>query len=145
MTTTCIGAYADHGRAENYDEDLMFTLTGTWLRCENAGIPLGDRTPTSKNQHALDIVRRARARGMRFEWVGVDAGYGKEPAFLRALDDSNECSSPMPIAPNGFGPNSPSYRFHRRHQAAVRRASGRPRGNPSRWKAWSDDRGAGLR
>jgi len=40
--------------------------------------------------HALDIVRQARARGMRFEWVGVDAGYGKEPAFLRALDDMNE-------------------------------------------------------
>ena len=27
---------------------------------------------------------------MRFEWVGVDAGYGKEPAFLRALDDTSE-------------------------------------------------------
>ena len=27
---------------------------------------------------------------MRFEWVGVDAGYGKEPAFLRALDDAKE-------------------------------------------------------
>ena len=27
---------------------------------------------------------------MRFAWVGVDAGYGKEPAFLRALDDKKE-------------------------------------------------------
>ncbi|OIQ76612.1 hypothetical protein GALL_417090 [mine drainage metagenome] len=27
---------------------------------------------------------------MRFEWVGADAGYGKEPAFLRALDEMNE-------------------------------------------------------
>ena len=27
---------------------------------------------------------------MRFSHVGVDAGYGKEPAFLRALDDANE-------------------------------------------------------
>ena len=27
---------------------------------------------------------------MRFEWVGLDGGYGKEPAFLRALDDMNE-------------------------------------------------------
>jgi len=44
----------------------------------------------SKSEHALDIVRRARERGMRFEWVGVDAGYGKEPAFLRALDDGGE-------------------------------------------------------
>ncbi len=36
------------------------------------------------------MVRAARARNMRFEWVGVDAGYGKEPAFLRKLDDANE-------------------------------------------------------
>jgi len=35
-------------------------------------------------------VRRARERGVRFSHVGVDAGYGKEPAFLRALDDANE-------------------------------------------------------
>jgi len=27
---------------------------------------------------------------MRFEWVSVDAGYGKEPAFLRALEDTGE-------------------------------------------------------
>ena len=48
------------------------------------------REKKSKSDHALDIVRRARERGMRFEWVGSDAGYGKEPAFLRALDDANE-------------------------------------------------------
>jgi SRSO17 transposase len=49
-----------------------------------------DSTLTSKSQHALDIVRQARARGMRFAWVGVDGRYGKEPAFLRALDNMNE-------------------------------------------------------
>jgi SRSO17 transposase len=27
---------------------------------------------------------------MRFAWVGVDAGYGKEPAFLRALEEAKE-------------------------------------------------------
>ena len=59
-------------------------------RCERAGIPLAARTLTSKSEHALDIVREARARRMRFEWVSVDAGYGKEPAFLRALDDVKE-------------------------------------------------------
>jgi SRSO17 transposase len=31
-----------------------------------------------------------RERGVRFSYVGVDAGYGKEPAFLRALDDAGE-------------------------------------------------------
>jgi hypothetical protein len=43
------------------------------------------RQLTSKSQHALDIVRAARAAGQRFNWSGFDAGYGKEPAFLRAL------------------------------------------------------------
>src|SRR4051794_19991343 len=43
-----------------------------------------------KAELALEIVRAARARGMRFAWVGVDGGYGKEPALLRALDDAGE-------------------------------------------------------
>jgi SRSO17 transposase len=74
--------------------DMRLYLPKGWVddpaRCEQAGIPLDARTLTSKSEHALDIVRQARARGMRFAWVGVDAGYGKEPAFLRALDDTNE-------------------------------------------------------
>jgi SRSO17 transposase len=74
--------------------DMRLYLPKAWIdapaRCEQAGIPLTARTLTSKSEHALDIVRQARARGMRFAWVGVDAGYGKEPAFLRALDDMNE-------------------------------------------------------
>jgi SRSO17 transposase len=74
--------------------DMRLYLPKRWIddpaRCERAGIPLKARTLTSKSQHALDIVRQARMRGMRFEWIGVDAGYGKEPAFLRALDDMNE-------------------------------------------------------
>jgi SRSO17 transposase len=64
--------------------------TGDPARCDEAGVPLKARTPAAKSGHALDIVRQARARGMRFEWVGADAGYGKEPAFLRALEDMNE-------------------------------------------------------
>src|SRR5438132_12763508 len=56
-------------------------------RCERAGVPPSARQLKSKSEHALDLVRTARARGVRFQWVGVDAGYGKEPAFLRALDD----------------------------------------------------------
>jgi SRSO17 transposase len=74
--------------------DMRLYLPKSWIddpaRCERAGIPLKARTLTAKSEHALDIVRQARACGMRFEWVGVDAGYGKEPAFLRALDDMNE-------------------------------------------------------
>jgi SRSO17 transposase len=74
--------------------DMRLYLPKSWIddpaRCQQAGVPPEARTLTSKSQHALDIVRQARARGMRFAWSGVDAGYGKEAAFLRALDDTNE-------------------------------------------------------
>jgi SRSO17 transposase len=74
--------------------DMRLYLPKRWIddpaRCDKAGVPENARVPTSKSGHALDIVRTARARGMRFEWVSVDAGYGKEPAFLRALADMNE-------------------------------------------------------
>ena len=74
--------------------DMRLYLPKRWIddavRCDRAGVPPEARRLTSKSEHALDIVRQARGQGMRFEWVGVDAGYGKEPAFLRALDDMNE-------------------------------------------------------
>ena len=74
--------------------DMRLYLPKGWIenpaRCDQAGIPETARKLTTKSEHALDIVRQARVRGMRFEWVGVDGGYGKEPAFLRALDDANE-------------------------------------------------------
>jgi len=74
--------------------DMRLYLPKAWIddpaRCDQAGIPPEARTLTAKSEHALDIVRQARARGMRFAWVGVDAGYGKEPAFLRALEEMNE-------------------------------------------------------
>jgi SRSO17 transposase len=74
--------------------DMRLYLPKVWIedpaRCDKAEVPETARTLTSKSEHALDIVRQARARGMRFNWVGVDAGYGKEPAFLRALDAMKE-------------------------------------------------------
>jgi SRSO17 transposase len=74
--------------------DMRLYLPKVWIndpaRCEEAGVPEAARELTSKSEHALDIVRQVRARGMRFAWVSADAGYGKEPAFLRALEDMNE-------------------------------------------------------
>ena len=54
-----------------------------------------------------------RARGgCALTGSGVDAGYGKEPAFLRALGRRRaSCSSPTSIAPSGFGPSGPSSQF----------------------------------
>jgi SRSO17 transposase len=74
--------------------DMRLYLPKVWIedtaRCNQTGVPAAARKLTAKSEHALDIVRQARARGMRFKWVGVDAGYGKEPAFPRALEAMNE-------------------------------------------------------
>jgi len=74
--------------------DVRLYLPNRWIedpaRCARAGVPEEARVKTSKSAHALDIMRRARERGVRFGYVGVDAGYGKEPAFLRALDEASE-------------------------------------------------------
>jgi SRSO17 transposase len=74
--------------------DMRLYLPQRWIddpaRCDRAEIPTQARTMRSKADLALEMVRAARARGMRFGWVGVDGGYGKEPAFLRALDDMGE-------------------------------------------------------
>jgi SRSO17 transposase len=74
--------------------DMRLYLPKAWVddpaRCARAGVPETARVLKSKSEHALDMVRAARAGGMRFEWVSADGRYGKEPAFLRALDDTRE-------------------------------------------------------
>jgi len=36
------------------------------------------------------MVQHHRQQGVRFSWVGADAGYGKDPAFLRSLEKMGE-------------------------------------------------------
>ena len=36
------------------------------------------------------MVSRARKNGLRFGWVGADAGYGKGPGFCIVLDQMGE-------------------------------------------------------
>ena len=51
--------------------DVRLYLPKRWIedpaRCEQAGVPTAARELVSKSEHALDIVRQARARGMRFD------------------------------------------------------------------------------
>jgi SRSO17 transposase len=69
-------------------------LPETWCedprRCEKAHIPEGHREFKTKAQILLEMVLTQRARGVEFNWVSTDAGYGKDPAFLRALDAAGE-------------------------------------------------------
>ncbi len=59
-------------------------------RCAKAHVPADQQAFRSKSAIALDIVSRARFCGARFAWVGADAGYGKEPHFLRSLAAAGE-------------------------------------------------------
>ena len=58
-------------------------------RCKSAGVP-DDVQFKTKSQLAIDIIHHARSIGLRYAWVGVDGGYGKEPQFLNTLDDERE-------------------------------------------------------
>ena len=59
-------------------------------RCKTARIPAGQREFKSKARIALEMVRAQRSRNVRFNWVSIDGGYGKDPALLRALDADQE-------------------------------------------------------
>ena len=59
------------------------------------------------------MLRQARARQMRFEWVGVDAGDRKEPAFLPTSDDVREVFVADVHGINGLGPSGLSLPFLR--------------------------------
>lgn len=70
--------------------DARLYLPKAWAedaaRCRKAAIPAEVRDYRSKTDVALAMVETAISRGTRFGYVGVDGGYGKEPAFLRGLD-----------------------------------------------------------
>jgi len=59
-------------------------------RCKEAGVPEEHIVEKSKCDLALEIVSHARGNGIGYSWVGVDGGYGKDPAFLRKLDAHGE-------------------------------------------------------
>lgn len=74
--------------------DTRLYLPKEWTkdrkRCLAAGVPESQVVFKSKTELAFEMVVHARQNGVRFQWVGVDGGYGKEPAFLRRLADSGE-------------------------------------------------------
>ena len=70
--------------------DARLYLPKAWAddaaRCRKAAIPAEARDYRSKTDLALAMVETAISRRIRFGYVGVDGGYGKESAFLRGLD-----------------------------------------------------------
>jgi SRSO17 transposase len=74
--------------------DVRLYLPSTWAndkaRCIDAGIPKASRVNKAKPTLALEMIRYNRSLGVGFSWVGADGLYGKDPSFLRALDDDEE-------------------------------------------------------
>jgi len=59
-------------------------------RCHAAGIPEEDRIFKSKSTLAFELISHLRGIGAKFAATALDAGYGKDPALLRALDAAGE-------------------------------------------------------
>ena len=90
-----VGVFAAMGRGDRATlVDFRLYLPEKWAsderRCKKAGVPAAFHVFKTKAELALEMVKSLRDRGSRFAWVGVDGGYGKEPAFLRGLDAMNE-------------------------------------------------------
>lgn len=70
--------------------DTRLYLPETWCndkaRCKKAAIPKDQRQFRSKSQLALEMLEIATQRGVQFGHVDIDGGYGKEPGFLRGVD-----------------------------------------------------------
>jgi len=74
--------------------DGRLYLPKAWIndpeRCNASNIPDESQVIKSKSDLALEIVRHNRSLGVGFNWVGLDGGYGKDPALLRALHKDGE-------------------------------------------------------
>jgi SRSO17 transposase len=71
--------------------DFRLYLPAEWAedteRCNAAKIPAAEQRFRKKSELACEMIDRAIAARMRFGWILADGGYGKEPDFLRKLDD----------------------------------------------------------
>ena len=84
-------AYAKGTRATLIDKRLY--LPREWTddpgRCEEAGVPPEAQTFRTKAELGLEMIYRARARGIPFTYVGMDAHYGQQAWLLSKLDQEH--------------------------------------------------------
>ncbi len=90
-----VGVFGALGRADRVSLiDARLYLPEEWTkdrrRCDEADIPEAHRIHKTKIELALEIVLHARSSGVRFEWVGIDGGYGHSFALLQTLEDQGE-------------------------------------------------------
>lgn len=59
-------------------------------RCRKAGVPPEKIEHKSKEELALELILDARRQGLRYGWIGADAGYGKGLEFPISVDSLGE-------------------------------------------------------
>lgn len=71
--------------------DARLYLPEHWVsnpdRCDKAAIPEACQRYQSKSAIVLSMIETALQRGVRLGYVGIDDGYGKDPTFLRGVDN----------------------------------------------------------
>lgn len=109
--------------------DARLYLPKEWTedpqRCAAAGVPEAEQVFRTKDELAVEIIRHARQQGLKFGWVGADAGYGKSPETfyrLRELAETYFIDVPsdfsvylepfQPELPTAGKPGRPSQRYH---------------------------------
>jgi SRSO17 transposase len=81
--------------SENHSSliDARLFLPESWAdspqRCDKAGIPEEYQVYKKKVMLALDIVKRQKENGIKFDWVGADGFYGADSDFTTGLDNLN--------------------------------------------------------
>jgi SRSO17 transposase len=120
------------------DADL-FLPEHTWhadrARCKQAHIP-DDVVYRSKWKIALEQIDRAKAHGIRFDWLTFDEWYGGKPEFLFQLDQRGEryvCEVPANFA---CFPTLPQYHSTQAPFAAKRVDNAVRWGKPFRGLPW---------
>jgi SRSO17 transposase len=74
--------------------DMALFLPEEWIqnpaRCEKVGVPPEEIRHRTKPELAIEIVRRQRQAGIRFDYVLADGLYGHSGDFCRALSHDGE-------------------------------------------------------
>lgn len=123
-----VGVFGALGRGDRVTLiDARLYLPKEWTddprRCDRADVPKAEQVHRTKLQLAQEIVRHARASGVRFEWVGMDGLYGQSLEFLESLQAQGELflaevhadrhvylADPEPyLPPQGAGPKRVRY------------------------------------
>jgi SRSO17 transposase len=74
--------------------DARLYLPKQWTedrqRCDRADVPRVEQIHRTKLELAQEIIVHARRSGVRFDWVGMDGGYGQSLEFLQSLQELGE-------------------------------------------------------